>query len=42
MNRSPFTLEKMRYDVKSGMIAYRSKLHATLKRNYQLIRHSSG
>ena len=29
--------EKMRYDDKSCMVIYRSKLHATLKRNYQLM-----
>ncbi len=27
----------MRYDANSGMVIYRSKLHATLKRNYQLM-----
>jgi hypothetical protein len=27
----------MRYDKKSGMVVYRSRLHATLKRNYQLM-----
>ena len=27
----------MSYDRKSGMVIYRSKLHATLKRNYQLM-----
>jgi len=33
----PFTREKMRYDDSSGMVIYRSRLHATLKRNYQLM-----
>ncbi len=37
MIRCPFALEKMRYDQRSGMVIYRSKLHATLKRNYQLM-----
>jgi hypothetical protein len=37
MIRCPFALEKMRYDRKSGMVIYRSRLHATLKRNYQLM-----
>ena len=37
MIRCPFALEKMRYDKKSGMVIYRSRLHATLKRNYQLM-----
>ena len=27
----------MRYDAKPGMVIYRSRLHATLKRNYQLV-----
>jgi len=31
---------KMSYDGQSGMVIYRSKLHATLKRNYQLITRS--
>ena len=35
--RCPFALEKMRYDPGSGMVIYRSKLHATLKRHYQLM-----
>lgn len=30
MIRCPFALEKMRYDKKSGMVIYRSRLHATL------------
>ena len=37
MIRCPFSLEKMRYDTESGMVIYRSKPHATLKRNYQLM-----
>lgn len=37
MIRCPFALEKMRYDPGSGMVIYRSRLHATLKRNYQLM-----
>ena len=37
MIRCPFSLNKMSYDGKSGMVIYRSKLHATLKRNYQLM-----
>jgi hypothetical protein len=37
MIRCPFALGKMRYDDKSGMVIYRSKLHATLKRNYLLM-----
>jgi hypothetical protein len=37
MIRCPFSLEKMRYAPDSGMVIYRSKPHATLKRNYQLM-----
>ncbi len=37
MIRCPFALNKLSYDRKSGMVIYRSKLHATLKRNYQLM-----
>ena len=37
MIRCPFALEKMRYAPDSGMVIYRSKPHATLKRNYQLM-----
>ncbi|NIV47422.1 MAG: hypothetical protein GWN46_11730 [Gammaproteobacteria bacterium] len=37
MIRCPFSLEKMRYDKTSGTVIYRSKPHATLKRNYQLM-----
>ena len=37
MIRCPFALEKVRYDAKSAMVIYRSKLHATLKRNYELM-----
>jgi len=37
MIRCPFALEKMRYNGNSGMVIYRSRLHATLKRNYQLM-----
>ena len=37
MIRNPFALEKMTYDDKTGMVIYRAKLHATLKRNFQLL-----
>ena len=37
MIRCPFALNKMSYDRNSGMVIYRSKMHATLKRNYQLM-----
>ena len=31
------SLEKMAYKEKQGVVVYRSKLHATLKRNHQLM-----
>jgi hypothetical protein len=34
MIRTPFALEKMTYDKNTGMVLYRSKFHATLKRNF--------
>ncbi|MFQ5938373.1 MAG: transposase, partial [Acidiferrobacterales bacterium] len=37
MNRAPFSLDKMTYDANSATVIYRSKLHATLKRNFQLM-----
>ena len=37
MIRNPFALEKMTYDDRTGMVIYRSKFHASLKRNYQLL-----
>ncbi len=37
MIRNPFALNKMTYDPRTAMVIYRSKLHATLKRNYQLM-----
>ncbi len=37
MIRAPFALGKMRYDAATGMIVYRSKMHATFKRNFQLV-----
>ncbi|MCC6212576.1 MAG: transposase zinc-binding domain-containing protein, partial [Burkholderiales bacterium] len=35
MLRAPFSLEKMSYDAARGAVIYRSRLHATLKRNFQ-------
>ena len=32
MIRNPFALEKVTYDGKTGMVIYRSKFHASLKR----------
>ena len=37
MLRAPFALEKMSYDPDSGMVLYRSRLHKTLKRNFQVM-----
>ncbi|MSQ52076.1 MAG: IS91 family transposase [Betaproteobacteria bacterium] len=37
MLRAPFSLEKMKYDERTGMVLYRSHLHKSLKRNYQLM-----
>ena len=37
MLRAPMALEKMRYDAQTGTVIYRSKLHAGLKRNFQLM-----
>ncbi len=37
MLRAPFSLEKMSYDRDSGTIIYRSRLHKTLKRNFQVM-----
>ncbi len=35
MLQAPFALEKMSYDPESGMVLYRSRMHKTLKRNFQ-------
>jgi len=32
----PFSLEKLRYQVTTGTIIYQSKLHPTLKRNFEV------
>jgi hypothetical protein len=37
MLRAPFALEKMTYDPPTGNVVYRSRMHATLKRNFQLM-----
>ena len=37
MIRAPFALEKMEYKPGSGVIVYRCKLHASLKRNFQIM-----
>lgn len=37
MLRAPFSLEKTTYDAARGTVIYRSKLHATLKRNFQVM-----
>ncbi len=37
MLRAPFSLEKTTYDAARGTVIYRSKLHSTLKRNFQVM-----
>ena len=37
MVRAPMSLEKMRYDVNTGTVIYRSKMHWGLKRNFQVM-----
>jgi len=37
MLRAPLSLAKMRYDVVSGTVIYRSKMHLGLKRNFQVM-----
>jgi len=37
MIRAPFSLEKTEYKAEPGVIVYRSKPHATLKRNFQIL-----
>jgi len=37
MLRAPFSLEKMSYDMESGTVIYRSRMHKALKRNYQIM-----
>ncbi|MCZ6525579.1 MAG: hypothetical protein O6928_03330, partial [Gammaproteobacteria bacterium] len=34
---APFSLEKTEYKADSGMIVYRSTMHKSLKRNYQIM-----
>jgi hypothetical protein len=37
MLRAPMSLEKMTYDAVTGTVIYRSKMHAGLKRNFQVM-----
>jgi len=37
MIRNPFSLEKMACQGRKGVVVYRSKLHATLKRNFKVM-----
>ena len=37
MLRAPFSLEKMSYDPDSGTVLYRSRMHKTFKRNFQIM-----
>jgi hypothetical protein len=34
--RSPFSLEKLRYQARTGMIIYQAKMHPVLKRNFEV------
>ena len=37
MIRAPMSLEKMSYEAATGTVIYRSKMHAGLKRNFQVM-----
>lgn len=37
MLRAPISLEKMTYDAATGTVIYSSKMHAGLKRNFELM-----
>jgi len=37
MLRAPMSLQKMTYDTATGIVIYRSKMHAGLKRNFQVM-----
>ncbi len=37
MLRAPMSLAKMSYDAATGTVIYRSKMHAGLKRNFQVM-----
>ena len=37
MLRAPISLQKMTYDAATGTVIYRSKMHAGLKRNFQVM-----
>jgi len=37
MLRAPFSLEKMSYDPESCVVIYRSRMHRTLKRNFEIM-----
>jgi hypothetical protein len=37
MLRAPMSLQKMTYDAATGTVIYRSKMHAGLKRNFELM-----
>lgn len=36
MLRASFSLEKMSYEPVSGVVIYRSRMHKTMKRNFQI------
>ena len=37
MLRAPMSLQKMTYDAATGTVIYRSKMHASMKRNFQVM-----
>jgi hypothetical protein len=37
MLRAPMSLQKMTYDAATGTVIYRSRMHAGLKRNFQVM-----
>ncbi len=37
MLRAPMSLEKMRYDARTGTVIYRSRMHLGLKRNFRVM-----
>ena len=42
MLRAPFSLQKMSYEPVSGIVIYRSRMHKTCKRNFQIMSGADG
>lgn len=42
MLRAPISLQKMTYDAATGTVIYRSKMHASMKRNFQVMSGAAG